>query len=248
MSSWHAQLPPSPVLDELAAAVDADPRVLSVVLTGSWARDMATPHSDIDLFLIVERGDLEWTRTTRAGIDVQTVVLDRLRRVPSDPSRWWDRYSYCRTKVLLDRSEGAVPRLLDMWSQLSDTEIVAAIDFHIEGYLHYLYRSLKGMRDQQTYAARLDAAESLPWALSLLFAVNGRVRPSNKYVQWELERHPIAGEGWEAERVLDLLRQVLDTGAPTAQRALFALIEPRARAHGFGGVIDSFRGVSLLRG
>lgn len=248
VGGWLGHLPHSRRLDDLATHIDADDRALAVLLTGSWAHDMATEHSDIDLLVILARDSLSWRRDVRDGVDVQTMTLERLRHVPDDPGRWWDRYTFCRTRTLLDRSDGHVDALLQRWCCLSPNEVLLALDFHLEAYLNYLYRSLKSHREGRMGLARLDASESLTWALSLAFAVHGRVRPVNKYVAWELEHDPIDEAGWSAPEFLALLDAILDTGDAGAQRALFGLIEPPARRLGYGGVIDGFSGLDLLRG
>lgn len=245
---WHRDLPESPWLGELARQIDDDPRVLAVLLTGSWAHDMATEHSDVDLLVIMAHDDVSWRRRSTDGIDVQTMTLERLRQIPRDPGRWWDRYYYCRTRVLLDRSEGHVPNLVETWANLSPAEVSESLDYHLEAYLNFLYRSLKSHRDGRARLARLDACESLPWAVALAFAVHGRVRPTNKYVAWELEHHPIEEPGWSCREIVSLLEDILDSGCATAQRTLFGLIEAKARRHGFGGVIDGFDGIALIRG
>lgn len=249
MSSWHDEFPASPALDAIAREVEENPRVMAVVLTGSWAHEMATEHSDIDLLIVLDRDDFSFMRESSDGIDVSKITFDRLRDIPEDPGRWWDRYSYGRSRILFDRSEGYVGRTLEAWGTLTTEETTLAVDFHIDGYLTFAYRSLKSWREGRGLAARFDAAESLPWAMSLLFAVHGRVRPANKYLRWELDREPLPGEGWEAEHVVDVLERILGTGSADAQRELFSLIEPQARQIGFGGVIDSFQpGVDVLRG
>lgn len=247
MSSWFDDLPPSPQLDALVERVENDEHILGVLLTGSWAHGMATEHSDVDVLLVRDRPDLSWERRTEELVDVAAISLDRLRDIPADPRRWWDRYTYARARVLLDRTDGYLQRVLDRWGTLTDDEAAATIDQHIDGYLTYLYRSLQDHREGRALAARLDACESLPWALPLVFAVHRRVRPANKYLAWELEHAPFDGDEWSGERILSLTTAILD-GSPDAQRDLFALIEPATRRLGFGGVIDGFGpGLALLR-
>nr|WP_040563359.1 nucleotidyltransferase domain-containing protein [Kineosphaera limosa] len=241
-------MPASPWLDEIVDRIDADLRVLTVLLTGSWAHGMATEHSDVDLIVVLSRDELSSRRFSHGVVDVHTVTLERLRHIPPEPGRWWDRYFYCRARPVLDHTDGHVPSLVTAWACLSPPEVFACIDFHLEGYLHYLYRSLKSHRESRARLARLDACESLPWALALAFGAHGRVRPINKYVAWELEHHPIEEPGWSAGEVMGLIEAILDTGDADAQRTLFGLIERKTRQLGFGGVIDSFAGVQTLRG
>jgi hypothetical protein len=97
-------------------------------------------------------------------------------------------------------------------------------------------------------AARLDAAESVPYFLTTLFALHERVRPFNKYLCWELEQHPLSGDEWSAEQLLPLLEAAV-AGDLAAQRSLFRKIERLARGHGHGDVIDGWGDdVDWLRG
>ena len=91
-----------------------------------------------------------------------------------------------------------------------------------------------------------DAAESIPYALGAIFALAGRVRPYNKYLDWELRHHPLPG--WVGETLLPLIAGVLDRDL-AAQRELFRLVERDARAHGFDDAIDEWEpDVPWLRG
>jgi len=109
----------------------------------------------------------------------------------------------------------------------------------LDGYINQTYRSLR-------YGTRLDAVEAIPYALRTIFALADRVRPYNKYLEWELRHHPL--EDWNADDLLPLLDRVL-TGEPDAQRELFRRIEDPARREGFGDVIDGWEpDVEWLRG
>ena len=109
----------------------------------------------------------------------------------------------------------------------------------LDDYVNQTYRSLR-------YGMRLDAVEAVPPALRTIFALENRVRPYNKYLEWELRHHPLAD--WTADELLPLLDRVL-AGEPEAQRELFNRIEPLARCDGYGDVIDSWEpDVDWLRG
>ena len=74
----------------------------------------------------------------------------------------------------------------------------------LDGWVNFAYRALKNDRDGRPLEARLDAAESVPWLLDVVFAIAGRVRPYNKYLPWELRTHPL--DGWPADDLLALVR------------------------------------------
>ena len=88
--------------------------------------------------------------------------------------------------------------------------------------------------------------EAVPYALRTIFALADRVRPYNKYLEWELRHHPL--EGWNADELLPLLERIL-IGEPEALHELFELIEGWARREGFGDVVDGWEpDVEWLRG
>lgn len=57
--------------------------------------------------------------------------------------------------------------------------------------LNQLYRAVKNHRAGAARAAGLDLVEMLaPW-LTPVFALQGRHRPYNRFLAWELERQPL---------------------------------------------------------
>ena len=177
-------------------------------------------------------------------------TLSQLRTVPGPADEgWWDRYSFTHSRVLLDRADGEVVRLVQAWGRLSGAESLLVLETYLDGYLNYAYRSLKSHRDGRLFEARLDAVESLAWALPVIFGFERRVRPYNKYLRWELEHHPLERPAWTAENLLPRLEQILDTGDPAAQRSLLRSVETAAREVGLDGIVDGWGDdLEFLRG
>jgi hypothetical protein len=72
------------------------------------------------------------------------------------------------------------------------------------------------------------------------------VRPYNKWLQWELEQHPLP---LSATDLLGRLERIARTGEIGEQQALFRHAEALARDKGLGDVIDSWEpDVAWLRG
>ncbi|MFI7707334.1 hypothetical protein [Nonomuraea sp. NPDC049480] len=65
-----------------------------------------------------------------------------------------------------------------------------------------------------------------------------RPRPYNKYLEWELARHPLPG--WDTGMLLDAVDRISGTGDVTLQRRLFAHVEAVARRSGHGEVLDAW--------
>lgn len=86
--------------------------------------------------------------------------------------------------------------------------------------------------------ARLDAADSIRFLLELLFALDRRPRPYNKYLEWELARYPLPG--WDTGMLLEAADRISGTGDVPTQRRLFARVEAAARHAGLGAVLDAW--------
>ncbi len=237
-------------LRDLVHWCEADPAVVGLVLTGSQARaGMAGEHSDIDVYVVTAGPTTQWRTTRSAEIDMPVCTIDQLRHVPGpDEDGWWDRYSFTHSQVLMDRAGGEVARLVEAWGALSGPESKALLETHLDGYVNSVYRSLKNHRDDRAFEARMDAVESLPWALTVIFALHRRVRPYNKYLRWELEHFPLEGPEWDTGPLVELLNRIVTDAHPEAQRGLFAKVERASREVGLGGIIDGWGDeLALLR-
>jgi predicted nucleotidyltransferase len=237
---------------ELRALARADPNVVGLFLGGSRGKGLATPASDFDVYIIVGKRVGEYRRKFpfRHGEDPEISVfsLAEFRRHAAIGSESeWNRYTFAHVVPELDRT-GEIQELLDEKASLPRDEAQRIAADALDAYINQYYRSAKNVRDGDLLAGRLDALESVPYALTALFALNERVRPYNKYLRWELEQYPLPGDEWSATRLLPLLEGVAE-GDVTAQRLLFRQIEALARDRGHGAVIDGWAAdLVLLRG
>ncbi|WP_165355978.1 nucleotidyltransferase domain-containing protein [Nocardioides ganghwensis] len=206
--------------------------LLGLVLSGSAARDLATGLSDLDVMVVLtDRAAAD--RSTEKSQEVDEIVeawSDLTTVAPFGTEYWWYRWSYAWAPVLLDRTGGALADAVRRQATLSPDEADAVLVDHdrLDGWLNFAYRALKNDRDGRAVEARLDAAESVPWLLDVVFAMAGRVRPYNKYLPWELREHPL--EGWAADDLLGLVQRTLD-GDASAVRETFARVRTACTAH-----------------
>ncbi|HEY8723005.1 MAG TPA: hypothetical protein VIL92_03970 [Gaiellaceae bacterium] len=139
----------------------------------------------------------------------------------------------------VDKTGGELARVLAEKELIPPEHRDEVVHDALGGFVNSSYRSLR-------YGNRLDAAESIPYALRAIFALAGRVRPFNKYLEWELRHHPLPG--WAAETLLPLIVGVLDRDQ-ASQHELFRMIERDARGRSFEAEIDEWEpDVSWLRG
>ncbi|WP_406727473.1 hypothetical protein WJ438_26650 [Streptomyces sp. GD-15H] len=226
--------------DSFVALATADSAVVGLVLKGSRAHDgMITRYSDHDLYVVL--ADDAATDLTRlaghrtAELDLVVVSLAEFRAAGMPG---FERYALARARVVLDRLDGGIARILAAKARLGAEEAFRDAGGRLDAYANSLYRSVKNHRDGQDLAARLDAADSMRFLLELLFALDRRPRPYNKYLEWELDRHPLPG--WDTDVLLRAVDRVLATGDVALQRHLFTLVETAVREAGHGEVLDAW--------
>ena len=226
----------------------ADPAVLGLVLSGSRAREtMPTVHSDYDVYVVVRddwpdgAGHLDALRAAQLDLAVMPLERFRSRGLPGDPAAW-DRYAFVHCRVLFDRDGATITGLVQRKALLDPDEAGDLADRSLDAWLNAYYRAMKSHRDGRPELAHLDAAEGVPYLVTALFALHGRVRPYNKYLQWELERFPLGAAPWEAGQLLPRLRQLLVEGDAPTLRSVFADLDRAAQAAGHGEMVDSWAG------
>jgi hypothetical protein len=216
------------LLTDLARRNDADrgANFLGLVLSGSAGRGVATDGSDLDIYVVLSDSGMRGRDTRRSTtVDEIPVSISSLEQVPPFGTKgWWFRWSFAWAPVLLDRTDGRLQSALRRQATVTSDEAESILVEHgrLDGWLNYAYRALKDNRDGRALERRLDAAESMPWLLDVIFTLAGRVRPYHKYLPWELRQHPLPN--WHGEELLALLTATLD-GDPAAIRATFERVE-----------------------
>jgi hypothetical protein len=234
--------PPVTSFEELLELARLRDDIVGLYVFGSRGRDfMVDERSDWDVCVVLADRearaafDREFPYAHGARVEIASATLDSLRGLASEHSR----YAAAHADVVLDKTGGELSRVVADLESLPagrrDTVVREALD----DYINQAYRSLR-------YGTRLDAVEAVPPALRTIFALSNRVRPYNKYLEWELRHHPV--DGWTADELLPLIDRVL-TGEPDAQHQLFKQVEELARREGSGDVVDGWEpDVEWLRG
>jgi hypothetical protein len=251
------------ISDEARAALEElvareDPTILGLVLSGSAARgDMATERSDVDVY-VVRDDDVERETLHSPAIDqIHWSVADLEQVDRYGTGGWYFRWSFAHARVLRDLTGGRITEAVRRQAIVDDDEqrwILVDQD-RLDGYVNFAYRALKNHRDGRLLEARLDAAESLPWLLDVVFALAGRLRPYNKYLPWELREHALAVPEWSAEVFVPELALML-AGDAAALRRTFRAVDREVRAwdaaHGTtacGDLVDDWGDeLAVLRG
>jgi predicted nucleotidyltransferase len=224
------------ILEQVLTRASFEPAVCGVILTGSRARGVATPRSDYDVTIVVAEQAVAWRHRTRtAELDEVACTLEAL----ADTSTHWQRYAYRGAKVLLDRLGGRIAELVDRQATLSKEETFRHARTALDAYTNQLYRAVKSHRDGAAEAAYLDEIESVPWLLETVFTLHGRLRPYNKYLQWELDNFPLSAY-WNTA--------LMPARVVARSVALFPAVEALARGHGHADVLDAWGSdIELIR-
>ena len=206
--------------------------LLGILLSGSAGRNHTTPHSDLDV-VVVLTDEAAAHRQTAHSPDVDEAVdsWSELLDVPAfGTGGWWFRWTYAHAPVLLDRTGGELAEAARRQAVLTPEEADAMLIEHdrLDGWINFAYPALKNDRGGRPLEARLDAAESVPWLLDVVFSIAGRVRPYSSYLPWELRHHPV--EGWPDDELLGLLDRTL-AGDAAAIRQTFARVRAARTAY-----------------
>jgi hypothetical protein len=221
-----------------------DPRIVGLYLGGSRGKGAATELSDYDCDIVVDDdAAAEYgarLRVDDSGFSLGVFGLSEFHEHAAwgSPTEW-NRYNYAHLTAAVDKLDGEIQRIIDDKATLPDAVARARLPGTLDGYINFVYRSLKNHRDGRALAARLDAAESIPLALGVLFMSHRRLRPYNKYLEWELTRWPLEGAPWNSDHLLGLLSAAA-AGEVTAQRALYGGVTAVAARHGLAAVIEGW--------
>ncbi|MEU0644894.1 hypothetical protein [Streptomyces umbrinus] len=234
--------------DAFVELASTDSAVVGLVLKGSRAHEgMTTEYSDHDLYVVL--ADCATTALTRftghrtPELDLVIVSLDEFRAAGMPG---FERYALARARIVLDRLDGGIAQILAAKARLDADVAFREAGEWLDAYANSVYRSVKNARDGHALAARLDAADSIRSLLELLFALDRRPRPYNKYLEWDLARFPLPG--WGTGMLLDAVDRISGRGDVSTQRRLFAQVEAVARRAGHGAVLDAWgEDLALMR-
>lgn len=221
------------MLDALLEEARQDENVIGVVIHGSRGRGLHVHEgSDWDVVVVVREPAGRYG--SERGGRLEAFEVTRLADLPE-----WMLPAVTWTTPALDKT-GAVTAQL---AEVTTIDSAAAAE-PLDGYVNSYYRSAKNARAGLQLAALLDAEESIPHYLDFVFAVHGRVRPYNKWLEWEIEHHPLP-----IDVDLDRLERIARTGDLEDQQALFRETESLARKLGHGATIDGWEpDLGWLRG
>jgi predicted nucleotidyltransferase len=229
-----------------------DPQIVGLVLTGSRGKGFGSEASDFDVLLVVRPEALESYRArfyeleSRPGFDWWVTSLPELEPIAAtwgDPLEWEifcnERYSFADVSVLVDKT-GRVQQLVDEKGLVPEEHRLPVVYAALGAYTNSLYRSLKCLSNGNDLGARLEAADAIGHALTVIFALEGRHRPYYGYLARELETRPLATFPLPADDLLAMIDTILASADAATQQRLLAFIDSLGRRAGCDEVFDEW--------
>lgn len=222
-----------------------DPDIIGFFLGGSRAKGFVTEHSDYDIFVVVKDDRFKhfvekYAKIKHFDIDLMVFTFDGF----IDDANWeterFARYNYAHIKILIDKT-GQMQKYADEKGKVPEDKLESFIMAQLDGYINYLYRSLKCHRGNDLLAARLEAAISIPYFFDAIFAIHDRrLRPYYKYLEWELTEFPLNKLPMGPRELLGAISKILDDADIETQQKLLKMSEEMFRREGYGKAFDEW--------
>ncbi|MFA7253393.1 MAG: hypothetical protein WC107_02475 [Patescibacteria group bacterium] len=206
---------------------EKDNNIIGFVLVAGRGKGFSTEYSDYDTMMIVADGKEDQYKeqyknfNDTCDVYVKLFSLSEFEKYAEWGSDFeWDRYNFAHLKAQIDKT-GEIQKIINEKGKLPEGKIREIVSFNLGCYINSYHRAVKNHRDKNEAASHFDAAESIPLLLSALFALEGRMRPYNKFLEWELEKYPLAKIPWDGITFFDMLRKIIDTGDIKTQKEIF---------------------------
>ena len=151
----------------------------------------------------------------------------------------WDRPSFTYVKAIIDKNK-EIQKMIDNKSKIPKENLKKYVSGFLEGYINYIYRSLKCFRDKNIVGARLEASRSINYFLIVIFGLEARLTPYYKYLEWELKEHPLNKFKMNSKEIISSLMKILESGDIKTQQKLFIEVEKVSRKEGYSKVFDGW--------
>jgi hypothetical protein len=222
---------------------------VGLVLGGSRAKsiDFVTPKSDLDVYVILsDNSSIELKEEFKSygseWLEIRVMTITEF----SEHASWgseneWDRYNFSHNTAVIDKT-GEIQKILDEKGILPKEAQKKMVKDSLDNYINQVYRSAKYWRDGNTFAAYLDAVESLPHLMTALYALENRIKPYNKYFEWELKNYPLELLPWSTDEFISDYKHILGTGDIETQKKIFEAVKKLFNKQGYDKAIDGWKG------
>jgi len=233
---------------ELLKECTEDENVIGLFLGGSRGKseDFVTQNSDIDVYVILsdsapEEARERMKRYLSDWFEIRVMSLTELiNHATWGSDHEWDRYNFSHNKPVIDKT-GEVLKIMLEKETLPEEVKRKIIKYSLDAYINEVYRSAKYWRDGKEVAAYLDGVESLPFLMTALYALENRLKPYNKYFEWELKNYPLKLLPWKAEEFIADYLHISKTGDWNTQAKIFKEIKKLYIEQGYKDIFNEWK-------
>lgn len=240
------------IYQKILEEAESDPDVIGFVLDAGRGKGFVTERSDYDILVIVKdnkkqdgKEKYEKYYTTEI-IDIGVCTLLEFKN-----SDGWGteeepyRYGYAYIKAQVDKT-GEIQKIINEKGIIPPDKVKEFVSRELDSYMNLYYRSMKNHRDGNMMAAHFDGAESMFYLLTIMFGIEGRLRPYNKFLEWDLKEHPLKLLPWSPDEFIRKLKKIATIGDIETQKEIFSKICELFRREGYGKVIDGWAGYFIF--
>jgi len=233
------------IFKELIEEAKNDSNVIGFFLGGSRGKSRETKFSDYDIQVIVKDNVAtayknKYKEKTSPFYYFAVFSISEFRKYAEIGTAFeWDRASFTHVKTIIDKT-GEIQNLINEKGKLPKEKIKDFVSGHLDGYINYVYRSLKCFRDGNNIGARLEASRSIHICLNIIFGLEGRINPYYKYLEWELKEHPLKKFPMKSDELIKTILRILKDADIKTQQKLFRTIEKAFRKQGYSYVFDNW--------
>jgi len=221
--------------------------IIGFFLGGGRGKGFVSKTSDYDIYIIVKKGTLhkfrkKFSKFESDLIDIMILEYDYFKNEYANigTEYFWNAYNFAHLKILVDKNK-KIQKIINQKAIITRRARTSFISGNLDGYINYVYRSLKCFRDKNKLAAHLEAVKSLTFFFDAIFCLhNGRIAPYYKYLQWELKNWPLKKLPIKSKDLLNNINKILKNGDKKTQQKLLKMAEKVFRKEKYGKIFDSW--------
>lgn len=205
-----------------------DPNIIGFFLGGWRGKWHVTQYSDYDMYLIFKDEVSESYKKNLQKYQIpenDTLFFSEaeFKNYTFNDGMEWNKYNFAHLTVDIDKKN--IQELVDKKCKFEEKDIKKFIEGRVPRFINRVYRSYKHDRNGYTFASRLRAVQTIHCFLEILFALDYRVVPYYKYLEWELDAFPIKKFPLSSDEILENIKKIIETGDVMAQFELLWALE-----------------------
>lgn len=222
-----------------------DNRIIGIILAGSRSKGVSSVNSDYDVILVATDESFESVKDdypkTKYIDSLPHPISEFRERAKIGTRTQYDKYTFTYNIALTDKT-GEIQELINNKGTLTLEEARKIANDALGGYLNSLHRSFKCLRNEKLFAAQLHTIDTISRLLTFIFAIEGRVKPFNDLLEWELANHPLTKLPISSKELLNKIKIIIKSADFDTQKELLQIVKQLALDNGYDEEIADWEG------